>query len=452
MQGTLKTALADIGRDELSPSYLIHGDEEYLVEDAVNRIIEGILSPDERGLNLFYIEGDDEDIDTICNSILTPPLIPGRKVVFVRNTRLLHSRKSLPDVIREITSNIEKEPRRAVAAFISLMEMAGWSLDDLKNGQWKKISDDDWRRATGNTAKEDGEKWLPKVISLCEGLDITEGKGSKDTEKLEDVLKEGIPDCNCLVMTAGAVDKRKRLFKIMEEKGVVLSFPASSHESSQKDLFRDKIGETLAARGKKLAPDAFLLLGEKTGFKLRDSLKELEKLIVHVGDRETIDAKDVDSVVEKTAEDSVFDLTAAIVEKDAGKAFQILRRLFDQGVNHILILSMIAREIRLMLQGKLILDSSEIPAFRSGMDYGAFQAGIYPSVKKMADTYGRKNKWLATQHPYVIYKTMKNADKFSREELIVYIHRLADLDLVLKSSGTDPQLALKHLLAGMCRK
>jgi len=76
MQGTLKTILGDIGRGKTAPCYLIYGDEDYLVEDAMNRIIDGILPPGQKDLNLFHLEGEDEDIDAICNSLLTPPLIP----------------------------------------------------------------------------------------------------------------------------------------------------------------------------------------------------------------------------------------------------------------------------------------------------------------------------------------------------------------------------------------
>jgi len=452
MQGTLNTALDNIGKGKTAPCYLIYGDEEYLVEDAMNRIIDGILPPDQKDLNLFHMEGEDGDIDAICNSILTPPLIPGRKVVLVRNTHLFYSKASSSDVVREITSNIEKEPRRAAIAFVSLMGIAGWSLEELKDEQWKKISDDDWRSVIGGTVEADRNKWLPKVIDLCDKLNITGGGKLKDTDKLEEVLKSGIPDGNCLIMTAGAVDKRKRLFKAMKDVGIDLSFSRARNESEQKSLFKDRIRDALAKRGKRLAPDALLTLGEKTGFKLRDSLKEIEKVIVHVGDKETIDRNDIEAVIEKTAEDSIFDLTSTIVEKNAGKALQTLRQLFDQGVNHILILTMIAREVRLLLQANIILESGEIPAFRPGMDYGSFQAGIYPLVKNMADKYGRKGKWLATQHPYVIYKTLKNAGRFSREELIGYMKRLADLDLAMKSSGIDPQLALKRLLTGMCRQ
>ena len=343
MQGTLKTALDDIGVGGTAPCYLIHGDEEYLVEDAMNRIIDGILPPDQKALNLFYVEGEDEDVDAICNSILTPPLIPGKKVVLVRHTHLFYSKLSSSDVIREITSNIEKEPRRAVVAFVSLMEIAGWSLEELKDEQWKKISDDDWKDAIGGAAEVGREKWLPKVIDLCDRLKITGGGKPKDTDKLEEALKSGIPDGNCLIMTAAVVDKRKKLFKTMKDVGIDLSFSKlKKNQSGQKSLFMDTVKSALVKKGKRLTPDALLALGKKTGFDLRDSLKELEKLIAYAGDRKTIDRNDIDVVVEKTAEDSVFDLTSAIVGKNAGKALQILQQLFDQGVNHILILTMIA--------------------------------------------------------------------------------------------------------------
>jgi len=449
MHGTVKTVLDDIGRGIIVPCYLIYGDEEYLLADALDRIIDALLPPDQRDLNLFHMEGEDEDVDALCDSLLTPPLIPGRKVVVVRNTRLFHSKASSSDVIGEITSHLENDPHRAARAFLSLLDVARWSVEDLKEGQWKKISDDDWRSATGSTAGADREEWLPKVLDLCDSLKITRGGNLEDTGRLEDVLKGGIPAGNCLIMTAAAVDKRKRLFKGITDAGAVLSFSKSKSESGRKNLLMDRVGEALAKRGKKVAPDALLALGGKTGFELRDSLQEIEKLIAYVGDRETIDRNDIDAVVEKTAEDSVFDLTSAIVEKDAGTALQTLQRLLDQGVNHILILTMIAREVRFLLQGNLLLASGKIPAFRPRMDYGGFQAGVYPAVKALAK---RKGTWLATQHPYVIYNALRNAGRFSRDELVGYLHRLADLDRAMKSSGIDPGLALRRLLIDLCRQ
>lgn len=449
MHATLKTVLDDIGRGTIVPCYLIWGDEEYLVADALERLTEALLPPDQRDLNLFHMEGESEDIDALCDSLLTPPLIPGRKVIVVRNTSLFHSRESSADVIGEIRRHLEDDPRRAVRAFLSLMEVAGWSVEDLREGQWRKISDDDWRSATGDTTGGDRKEWLPKVLELCGDLEPSGGGGRKDTGRLEEALEGDVPAGNCLVLTAAAVDRRKRLFKGIADTGVVLSFSRAKSESVRKNLLAERVEEVLAGRGKGVTPDALLALGEKTGFGLRDSMQEIEKLILYVGERETIDRDDVDAVVGKTAEDSVFDLTSAIVERDVGRALQTLRHLLDQGVNHIPILAMIAREVRFLLQGHVLLESGKIAAFRPRMEYGGFQAGVYPAVKALARP---KGAGLANQHPYVIYKTLGNAGRFSRQELVGYMGRLADLDRAMKSSGIDPELALRRLLVEMCRR
>ena len=79
MQTTLKTVLAHIGRDTIVPCYLIYGDEEYLVAEALEKLIDALLPPDQRDLNLFHMEGGDEDVDALCDSLLTPPLSPAEK-------------------------------------------------------------------------------------------------------------------------------------------------------------------------------------------------------------------------------------------------------------------------------------------------------------------------------------------------------------------------------------
>ncbi len=448
MDATLKKVLGDISRGDVSPCYLIYGDEEFLVADAVGRIIDVLLPPDRRDLGLFHMEGENEEVDALCDSLLMPPLLPGRKVLVVRGTRLFQSRASSPNVIGEIKTHLADDPRRAARAFLSLMEVAGWSVGDLRDGQWKRITDDEWRSATGSPATDRGE-WLPAVLELCERLQVSGGRGQGDVSRLEEVLRDGLPADNCLVMTAATVDKRKKLFKEIQDIGVVLSFVQARSDSGIQTLLAEWVKDVLAERGKKITPEALRALGGKTGFVLRDSLQEIEKLIAYVGDRETVDRGDVDAVVEKTAEDSVFNLTNAIVERDAVAALRTLGDLLDRGTNHILILTMIAREVRFLLQGHILLASGKIPSLRPRMDYGGFQTGIYPAVKALARN---KGTWLANQHPYVIYNALRNAGRFSREELIGYMERLADLDRAMKSSGVDPGLALRNLLIVMCRR
>ena len=82
---------------------------------------------------------------------------------------------------------------------------------------------------------------------------------------------------------------------------------------------------------------------------------ELEKLITYAGDKDTIDRGDIDAVITKSSEDSIFDLTEAIVTRNTEQALATLRDLLNQGVHYMVILSMLIREIRFLLQGKLLL-------------------------------------------------------------------------------------------------
>jgi len=123
-----------------------------------------------------------------------------------------------------------------------------------------------------------------------------------------------------------------------------------------------------------------LLWVKKTGFELRRSLTELEKLIFFVGERGTIEEKDIEEVVGKTREDSIFDLTTALSEKNQLAALAALRALLDQGTHHLVILSMIVREIRFLLQARILVDSGKLPQLKNNMEYGWFQKVIYPCL------------------------------------------------------------------------
>jgi DNA polymerase-3 subunit delta len=78
----------------------------------------------------------------------------------------------------------------------------------------------------------------------------------------------------------------------------------------------DSARELLAARGKRMSSGAWEVLGRKTGVQLRNAMAALEKLITYTGERKTIEVSDVEEVISRTREDKVFDLTAALAEKN----------------------------------------------------------------------------------------------------------------------------------------
>lgn len=379
---SLDAVLGDIKKGRVAPCYLIYGDEEYLAKDALDKIVNLVLSGESRDLNLFHMDGENENIDRICGSILTPPLIPGKKIVVVRNLQLFHSRPS--------TSNLTN------------------SFENV-------------------------------------------GQSQEDAKALVDALTGGLPEGNCLILTAdSSIDKRKKLFKTISDIGVVLGFSRVKGEKRQKNLLRDTAKEFLDEKGKKFTAEAFLALERKTGFNLREFRGALEKLITYIGDRSLIEKEDVEDVIGRTKEDSIFDLTSALTEKNAGKALLTLKYLLDQGVHHLRILTMIIREIRLLLHAKIFLKSERFVSFSPEMDYNRFQKTVYPDIREWVSQTSKKNGGLAGQHPYVIYNALKNSGRFSYEELVGHFGALVDADLAFKTTGKSPRLLLERLLIDIC--
>jgi len=437
------------GKVKPSPCYLLYGEEEYLVKDALNKIIAAIVPANDRDMNLFFMDGENEDIDSLCETILTPPLIPGKKVVALTNTRLFQTRMVLPDIVQKIRQNFEDNPDIAVRYFLQFLKLTGWNIDDLRDGGWKKITSDNWQKTVEGDTGHDRETWLPRMIETCISRGMDAGVQRGVAERLEDTLRKGIPEDIHLIITAETLDKRKRLFKIISETGTVLHFSRSKGETRQKNILMDMARDLLDQSGKKLTPGAWIAIGRKTGFDLADSMKALEMLISYSGSKISIEESDVEEVVGRTKEDTVFDLTGALVAKKLDVALSNLKDLFDQGINHVLILSMIARELRFLLHAKTFLRSGKLGSFKPDMDYEKFQMSVYPVIVEWrGDEWGRSG--LDGQHPYVIYNALKGSYRFSYERLLKHLEDLVAMDIAFKTTTKEPKFMLEHFVVDLC--
>jgi DNA polymerase-3 subunit delta len=447
---SLESVLKDISKGRRAPCYLLYGDEDFLVEEALGKLVDALIPAQDRDLNLFVMDNESGGVDPVCEALLTPPLIPGPKVVLLPKTRLFYSKTSLPELVRKIADSAEPDLPAAARAFMIFLDLAGWSLDELRDDGWRRITDEQWHDAAGGEGGEGREKWLPRVLEYCAGQGMMAGRHrAGGTEVLEELLASGLPEGHCLVMTADSVDRRKKLFKVLTEQGVVLSFIRTRGEARQRSLMMENLREKLSRRGKTLSPEAWVVLGRKTGFRLRDSAEALDQLITYTGDRTAIEPADVETVIGRTRDDTVFDLTEALVGKDLRKALASLGDLLYQGVHHLVILAMITREVRFLFHGKLFLDAGRIAGFRADMDFGAFQRAVYPAVKGLEAELG-KGKSLASQHPYVVFNALRNSTRFSYGELMGHLERVLAVDTAMKSTGQDPRLLLERLLIEIC--
>ena len=449
---SLKEILGELKAGKRAPCYLLYGEEEFQLHDALEKIVDMLL-PDagERDFNLFVTSGDNEDVAAICESLLTFPLLPGRKVHVVRDTRLFESKKNLSPLIARIRERLESDTERAVADFMEFLALTGLQLEDLKDGGWQKIDEELWQKIVPGDEGEKRGSWLPKVveISVNRGLAPAVDK-QEDTEPLERILSGGMPEGNHLIFTAQTVDQRKRLFKIISSVGRILVFAKIARETKQQAVMEQAAG-ILAKSGKRLSPDAWEALGQKTGFSLRESMGAIEKLITYSGeDSVMIERDDVEAVVGRTKEDVVFSLTEAMSARNLPAALLLLRELLEQGEAPLMIFSMMTREVRFLLQAKLLADSELLESFDAGkVQYGQFQKNFYPLIKQVEE----ENKLdVISQHPYVFYNFLKKARLFKRQELVGHLETLAIIDLELKTTAKSPALPLERFLVSFCRK
>jgi DNA polymerase-3 subunit delta len=434
-----------------APCYLLYGEEEYLINEALNKLLDILVPQNDRDFSLFSLEGENTDMDSLIDNLITPSLLGDRKVIVVKNTTIFTSRDDLAKLIGKIRSSIDENPAKAAKTFLSFLNIAGFKLEDLQNSGWQKITDDEWNSIVKGDAGEDRQKWLPRILEICQSSGLTDASVSDKTEKLEEILKDGMPAGNCLIFTAESVDKRKKIYKVIAGAGVVHEFVKVKKEGVRKEMLQKEAQKLLESCGKKMSPAAWNALGRKTGFDFRRSMSELGKLISFVGDRTLVDKEDVEEAVGRTKEDDIFALTNALSEKNQLAALDALKNLLDQGNPHMLILTMISREIRLLLQARTLVDSGKLPKFSHSMEYGTFQNVLYPAFNALNTSGVKREGLIFSQHPYSVFNALRNCVRFTTGRLIALTEELLNLERSLKTSGTsNPRLLLENFLIKSC--
>ncbi|MDZ4164943.1 MAG: DNA polymerase III subunit delta, partial [Smithellaceae bacterium] len=399
-----------------------HGDQDFLV---------------------FYHEGNWTDMPGLLDDIRTNPLIPGRKVIVVPDTNLFQSKETMPEIIDRIRERLAGNPLRAGEDFMGILSQAGLTLQDLVAGGWKSISQTEGLKIMSPEAWEEREAWLPKVIEICASRQLPPHAGADESQGLINALLQGMPRDTHLILSAGSVDRRKRLYKAISEVGRIVYYPKPKGQTRQLQSLIEAGRGLLTAAGREMAPRAWEVLGNRVGFDLQAAKFALEKVINYATGKK-ITEQDVEEVVGDDAEATLFDLVGATWERNLGRALVILDDLLYR-INHMQVLSFFAREIRLMLQAKDIeklIGGKYSPA----MDYPRFQSAIYPMIKAGESPKGKGSIMLAGQHPYVVYNCLRNAGRFRREELIGLLDYLLEIDVSLKTTGKDPRLMLESFI------
>ena len=250
-----------------------------------------------------------------------------------------------------------------------------------------------------------------------------------------------------LLISAGKVDKRKVFYKTLDKIGKVENFSGwSIDDKDWADLAETAARAAIRVRQKEISENALAELVNRVGPNPRLLENEIEKLSLFVGDRLEISATDVATICSRNKSAQAFALGDALGDRDLPR---LLKRLdeelweakFDSQKSEIGLLYGLIGKVRAILLLKEMLREGWI---KPEMDYNRFKTQLsrVPADKVPGD---KRFNPLAL-NPYVLYKALPQARKYSSNELVQAMDLLLRCNQRLVSSGLDETLVLQQAL------
>jgi DNA polymerase-3 subunit delta len=439
-------AILAAARQQPAPVYLLIG-EPFQTEPVARGLIDLLVPAARRSFSLERYDGRGGSIAPILDSLRTPSLLPGTKVIWVREPTLFLSGEKRADLSEALFAAWDDErPVEAAEKLLVLAALAGWSNEELASAEWRTLSGSTATAVFGRAIGTREAEALDGIRAACAERGLSVAAFRDESGQLEAFLRAGPPPNSVLIFTAAAADRRKRVVKTIAETGVVAEFTVARERSGalsaeSVDALVDRIA---GAAGKRLAAAARELIHRRAGMHAGLLAAELEKLCLYVGEAPAISEADVRECVRDLAESWIFDFTKALAQRQAAPALSLLRALFEQGEHPLRLLSVIARELRILLLARDCLSGALAEQWTPRTPYTLFRDRLWPGVPDS------EREALAALHPYVVYQSLQNASRTSAATLQHGILALQELDVAVKSTPADPRLRLEAFVLDMC--
>lgn len=456
----LPQLLEQIAAGEIAPVYLLVG-ERFLCREAA-AAIENALLPEarQRPNQLIVIDGEKEEPGKTLARLRTYSLFSGRQVIKVVDSRLLYSKTVARNLWEKAeaaqAAQNDKEARRHLRAMLALAGLApaAWHGDQLP-----ELSPPQWQKLFG-FAKPAEVGWAGDHLSETDHQPPATGRADAG-EELMSALESGLPPGKVLLLLAETADKRKKLYKCLDQKGVVVDLtidPGSSAPArkEQAALLKKLARETLAEFNQQMSADALDLLLERVGFHPVAVVMETEKLALYAEGRSVIGRREVEEMVGRTREAAIYELSEAFATGELEKSFTILERLRQGGMHPLAILGGLRNHLRKLLLARAVQDGADRPC-EPKLAYPVFQKNYLPQVKKAwearqraaaTDEEGEIYAWpqVFPNHPYALYQLFRQAGRLSSQQLRDMLRALLEAEYRLKGSGLPPGAVLSALL------
>lgn len=243
----------------------------------------------------------------------------------------------------------------------------------------------------------------------------------KKSERLENILRDMQPT-NYVIFTAKAADKRRKLYKIISQVGLILE--AEPLRSWEIDNW---LNDKLSSIGKVMYGEARRYFNERLGILPEISLwyleNELDKVALNVTGKE-ITAEDLRRNMLSPPEVSNFALTDAIDERKPKKALYLLKVQARVPAKLPLITTLLVNHVRRLLRAKFFTAQGIV---------------------------GRRLGEPLELNPYIAQKVGETAKTYQEKLLEEVFIELAAADFNLKTGRADVE-ALERIIIKLCKR
>jgi DNA polymerase-3 subunit delta len=284
-------------------------------------------------------------------------------------------------------------------------------------------------RAACETVPFLAEKRLVIVEGLLERFETKAKPGKKKAARQPDrpeeyiavaaALKNLPPFTECVIL-GGEANERNPLLQELTTFTKVTSFPMLNRTQLAQWIERRVTGA-----GGSISPNASALLVRFVGNDLWTVAGEVDKLAQFAAGRR-IEEADVKALVNDAQEANVFALVDAVMESRPGAAQELLQQQFRQGAAPAQLLTMLARQVRIIFQVKDMRDRGK--------------------------SRGEIQHKLGLASDFLLRKAWEQGDKYSPARLHDVFHKLLEADLSIKTGKLDGEIALDILVAELGQK
>lgn len=321
-------------------------------------------------------------------------------------------------------SNFLKQiEKNGLKNFYLLYGTENYLIEHYINQIKKKIIPDDFSDMNFNFFEENATAIINSAMALPfmnqYRLIIVKDSGffysgkKNETELIFDNIAD-FPQSSIIIFCESKIDKRNKLYKKICEAGEAFEIKTPS----DKELIK-WIKKVCSAADKIISDENALLILKTTMGDMNFLKNELDKLICYC-DKE-ICAQDINLLCTKTIEAGIFNLVAAIGNKNLKLALEHYNNLIFLKEQPLMILTMIARQFTLILQVKTFAQIGE---------------------NSIAQKLGIRS--------FIVNDCLRQAQNFSCEKLISAIKECSKIDYKIKTGQIVDKLALETLIVKYC--